>query len=358
MNLGTKFVLALCCLSITFTAGYLAGSQPIADSSTPSSKINDSQARKADELAPVKPAQNDKTAFLTVRTPMLISSPASPYNKEKNKLKNENVEQNIGREHSDIVQLFTQFMAYTATSSDYSDYAKKLDDIRKALVDSNSDLAELLEYFQQIPIDSQESYMLVSILMGLPKEISQAAMLNVMELTLLRSDSSSTADFLELAARTDLKSQSITASLKEIAIFNNDNKHTLRALDMLMPYEFSSTEKQQIREKLMIASQSGEIEERPYYFSQLLRFSDSKQRKQLALDAFKQNDTNLNIKSIIMDAVQSGILDRSEELKETLYHIAKQPEDELQEQAMYTLLYHFDLNQQEYEELNANKVKN
>ncbi|MFT5542655.1 MAG: hypothetical protein ACI97K_002004 [Glaciecola sp.] len=357
MNISTKVVLALCCLCITFVAGYLAGSlyKPDFISTNPRlHKLNLSDT-KID-----KTALFDKTYAFSPASSLPSAGQSSQVDFEINSNDSEDANSRTAdleqeQTEKDIITLFSEFATYAASGSDYSEYGMKLDDIRDVLIASSSDLAVLLEYLQQLPIDSQENYLLVSIIMGLPQEISQPAMLSVMDVTLLNDDPNNATNFLELAARTGLKSPNIITSLKDIAIFSENNDQTLRALDMLMPYELSSIENQQIRDRLLRAAQNSKTEDKPHYFSQLLRFSNSAQRQQLALDAFNQTEANKGIQSIIMDSIQAGTLDRSSDLKEVLYSIAKQQENDLQQQAIYTLLYRFDLTQEEYKDLSEGK---
>lgn len=354
MNIGTKIVLIGCILCITFVAGYLTGSISGYDARFTSQTHTETTTDTAfDSANPAnKPLQTlNKNTLSTassvdIHTAQTTSQVGVDTTIDK---------QSSGPAEYDIITLFNEFVAYAGSGSDYSNYGKKIDDIRQILVSSSADLAVLVEYFEELPIDSQASYMLVSIIMGLPQEISHPAMQRIMQTALLNDDPNNAANFVELAARTGLKSTEIINSLKNIAIFGSQNEQTLRALDMLMPYDLNNTENQQIRERLRAAVDSSELSERPYYFSQLLRFSTASEREQLALDAFTKTDNNKDIQSIIMDSIQVGTLDRTIELKEALYRIAKQDQHDLQKQAIYTLLYRFDLSQEEYRDISEGK---
>jgi len=340
----TKIILTACILCITFVAGYMAGSNSKPASLLPFIETQNSQTENQvhGALNPLSSSQaNDSNDIQqNYELDTTSRSVASSLSQAANILDNR-----------DIIALFNDFVTYSTSHSDYKEYGKKIDDIRKILISSNTELTLLLEYFEQVPIDSQASYMFVSIIMGLPQELSRPAMQRVMENALLKKDPNNSTVFLELVARTGIKSTNITLSLKEIAIFSEKDAETLRALDMLMPYELSAAENQQVRERLKIAIDSGENSDSPYYFSQLLRFSNTIQREQLAIDAFNITDANSSIQSIIMDSIQAGTLDRSPALKEALYNIAKQDQNELQHQAIYTLLYRFDLSQDEYNDI-------
>ncbi|GAC28146.1 hypothetical protein [Brumicola pallidula] len=351
MNLVTKIILTACILCITFVAGYLAGSNAKLTSILSFAKTENAQTAKQ-----LNSELNTLTVAPTTNPPVDHQNSAlDTTNVAKTRALNNTA---IILDSGDIIALFNDFVTYSTSNSDYKEYGKKIDDIRKILVSSNSELALLLEYFDQVPIDSQASYMFVSIIMGLPQELSKPAMQRVMENTLVNTDPANLTNFLELVARTGIKSPSITSSLKDIAIFSGKDDEALSALDMLMPYELSHTENQQVTDRLKAAIDSSESADSPYYFSQLLRFSSSTQREQLALDTFNATDANTSMQSIIMDSIQAGTLDRSPALKEALFNIAKQDQNQLQQQALYTLLYRFDLSHDEYNDISRDKNLN
>jgi hypothetical protein len=351
MNVVTKLILIACILCITFVAGYLAGSNTKLTSILSIIKPENAETTKT-----LYTSSNALTAAQTTSKPVEQKELEldTPSGTDTTTLNNTEVIVDNG----DIIALFNNFVTYSTSNSDYKEYGKKIDDIRNILVSSGSELALILEYFDQVPIHSQASYMLVSIIMGLPQELSKPAMQRVMENALLKADPANLTTFLELVARTGIKSSSITVSLKDIAIFSGKDDEALRALDMLMPYELSNAENQQVTERLKAAIDSSEKADSPYYFSQLLRFSNSTQREQLALDIFNATDANNSMQSIIMDSIQAGTLDRSPALKDALFNIAKQEQSELQQQAIYTLLYRFDLSQDEYNDISRGQNLN
>jgi hypothetical protein len=353
MNIATKIIFAACILCITFVAGYLAGGNikltSILSIARPSA-VKSENSRTAKTL---DTTSNELIAAQMVSKPVeqKDSEFDTPSAADTDALNNAALIVDSG----DIIALFTDFVSYSTSNSDYEEYGQKIDDIRNILLSSSSELALLLEYFDQVPIDSQASYMLVSIIMGLPQELGKPAMQRVMENALLKADPANLTNFLELVARTGIKSSSITVSLKDIAIFSGKDDEALRALDMLMPYELNYVENQQVTDRLKAAIDSSEKADSPYYFSQLLRFSNSTQREQLALDAFNATEANSSMQSIIMDSIQAGTLDRSPALKDALFNIAKQDQSQLQQQALYTLLYHFDLSQDEYNDISGSQ---
>ncbi len=351
MNFLTKIILSACILSVTFVAGYLVGNNvhPNAAGATAADSRPKATAIPLSGAASIESENNSKVKSPDQQSLVLgteDSADVSSVNLES-----------IVVDNGDIIALFNDFLAYSTSNSDYKEYGKKIDHIRNILNSSSADLALLLEHLEQVPIESQASYMLVSIIMGLPQEISKPAMQRVIENALLKESPSNATNFLELVARTGTKSPTITSSLKDIAIFSEKDEETLRALDMLMPYELSNVENQQVRARLLAAIDNNTNSDNPYYFSQLLRFSNKAQREQLALDAFHK-EANTEMQSIIMDSIQAGTLDRSAALREVLFGIARQDQNELQHQAIYTLLYRFDLSQEEYNDISRGKNLN
>lgn len=349
----TKSILAACILCVTFVAGYLVGSNE-----QPTTSVLNSSETERNQRTTDNSLNTTNTSVVVVTTKEMsaeqrASAPAPTDKSEGSVVSGEP----LLVDNSDIIALFNDFLTYSTSNSDYKEYGKKIDDIRNILISSSADLALLLEYLEQVPIDSQASYMLVSIIMGLPQELSKPAMQRVMENALLKEGPENAINFLELVARTGVKSPSITSSLKDIAIFSEKDEETLRALDMLMPYELSNVENQQVRERLVAAINNNTNPDNPYYFSQLLRFSNTAQREQLALDAFHK-ESNTEMQSIIMDSIQAGTLDRTAALREILFSIAKHDQNELQHQAIYTLLYRFDLSQDEYNDITRGKNLN
>lgn len=341
MSLVTKIISIACILCITFVAGYLAGSNTQLKSILSIIKPENAQTAKTLDTSSSTFIVAQTTSISVAQEELELDAPSGTDTTTLNNM-------TTIVDNGDIIAMFNDFVTYSTSNSEYKEYGKKIDDIRKILVSSDSELALLLEYFDQVPIDSQASYMLVSIIMGLPQELGEPAMQRVMENALQKADPANLTNFLELVARTGIKSSSITMSLKDIAIFSGKDDEALRALDMLMPYELSYVENQQVTDRLKAAIDSSEKADSPYYFSQLLRFSNSTQREQLALDIFNATDANNSMQSIVMDSIQAGTLNRSTALKDALFNIAKQDQSELQQQAIYTLLYRFDLSQDEY----------
>lgn len=344
-----KLVLFICFTICVFIAGYLVGSQAL---STSPQLVNNTST----PLVKLSPAD---VAFETEPVTSELNSPqiGISANSDEDPIVKSNECNTIGdaapilNSSNDVLSLFDELISYSQSNGDYSQFGKKIDEIRKILVNDSAELASLLEHFEQIPIDSQANYMLVSILMGLPQELSQTAIIQISEKTLNNNTNTNKADFLELVARTGIKSTNITNAIKDIAIYSENNEETLRALDMLMPYDMSRVESEQVKERLTFAIADSDAENQAYYFSQLLRFSSAKEREQIASREFEKNEPNYAIQSNILDALQSGVMDRSPKLKESLLAIANSDSHPLQTQSIYTLLYRFDLSQTEYQNL-------
>jgi hypothetical protein len=349
MGAIAKLILFMCFTICVFIAGYLVGNHH--DSFSPTTLSDASTESK--QLHSVNTSLEQSPAANTnkITADNIPISVVSDAIKETNELNSAEDSPQLNSANNDVLSLFDELISYTQSNGDYSLFGKKIDEIRQVLINDSAELASLLEHFEQIPIDSQANYMLVSILMGLPQELSQTAIIQISEKTLNNNSNSNKADFLELIARTGIKSTNITNAIKDIAIYSENNEETLRALDMLMPYEMSVVESEQVKERLSIAIADSETDNQAYYFSQLLRFSSAREREQIASREFDKDEPNYAIQSNILDALQSGVMDRSPKLKESLLNIANADNHPLQTQSIYTLLYRFDLSQTEYQNL-------
>jgi hypothetical protein len=349
MGSTAKFVLFVCFSTCVFIAGYLVGYQSL----PLSSNLLNTENMASDK--------NDVNSLTSLKEQQKNENKHAQETKLHDSNLSVNISENRGQvtanetlklsNNNDVVSLFDKLITYTQSNGDYSLFGKKIDEIRQILINDSAELATLLEHFEQLPMDSQANYMLVSILMGLPQELSQTAIIQIAEKTLNNDASSNKSDFLELIARTGIKSTNITNAIKDIAIYSEDNEETLRALDMLMPYEMSIVESEQVKDRLSIAISDSDTENQAYYFSQLLRFSSAREREQIARREFEKSEPNYAIQSNILDALQSGVMDRSPMLKESLLNIANADNHPLQTQSIYTLLYRFDLTQTEYQNL-------
>ncbi|GBL02779.1 hypothetical protein KUL10_00520 [Glaciecola sp. KUL10] len=253
---------------------------------------------------------------------------------------------------NDIVDLFSELISLQHSSSDYRLYGSKIDEIRQRLIDNPTDIAIISEHFETLATDSNESYVIVSILQGLPDKQGVNALTQLALQSLDYSNEKGNQQFLEIVGRTGLTNESITNGLKNIALYGELSEQRLYALDMLMPFQLTQNENQAVLAQLSQMQLSNEDQGKAnYLFGQTLRFSDSQSRTELALNTLQDDSIDINRQSIVLDFIELGQIEKSQATKETLFALARSQGHPLQENAIKVLVSSFDINQEEYQEL-------
>jgi|GEM_PF-2123809 len=276
-----------------------------------------------------------------------------------NELSDKKVDADVGDENpilpaqdGDVVALFEQLIALQSSTTDYKEYGKKIDQIRLLLSNSDTEIALISEYFETLPADSTESYLIVSVLQGLADEKGKEALVQIAQKARANGDKLGTTQFLEIVGRTGIVTTEITRSLKEIALFDDEMQQSLYALDMLMPFQLSRFENQQVLTRLQ--EMNTDVEDqgyKNYLFNQIIRFSDSEQRSQLAFARLNDQSSSIENKSIVMDYIEQGQIDRTPETRELLMQIAQEQNNPLQIKSIRVLMSSFNLSQNEYQQL-------
>ncbi|MBF7072737.1 hypothetical protein ISG33_04900 [Glaciecola sp. MH2013] len=329
-----------------FIGGYIVGNNSA--NGTPPELNEETSSDTANTSTKVTDDENTRFAALNTKE---TKSADVVFSRSNNPESKHEADSQFFSAHTDVVSLFNNLVEYSRNNDDYSLYGQKIDSIRQLLINDDAALAGLMLHFQQLAMDSQESYLLVSIIMGLPKEKSQNTLLQLAEDTLLSNSPQNETNFIELIARTGIYAPTLTESVIDIALYTENDKATLRALDILMPHDLSDSEQAQIKAKLVSSIPNQTKEQQAYQFSQLLRFSNRTERQELINAEFTKSEANYALQSSLMDAVHSGVIDRSDDLKQHLSSIARQNDHPLREQATYTLIYRFHLSQSEYQEI-------
>ena len=360
MSSPLKILLLICFTTCVFIAGFLVGSNS-SDISSHSDLSVDNESKT--DLSTGNKTQNNNP-HEPLAQPSSVQSQPSMAIAGSNTLTNDGnssyapsslsdkreLDRNFNPEDN-IIEAFEALMSFAQDNGNYGLYGEKMDVLREVLINDGAALTEMLTYFQELPMESQENYMLLSIMMGLPEAVGQPAIEQILQNALLNESENSERDFLDLVARTGVNTASVTGSVIDIALYGESDETTLRALDVIMPFDLNSAQAEQVRARLQQSVEGNDSEQQAYYFSQLLRFSTQQEREQLVVEEFTKGTPNIAIQSNLMNAVHTGVLDRSDELKQHLTAIAKQEEHPLRQQASYTLLYRFDLNQAEYQDI-------
>lgn len=256
---------------------------------------------------------------------------------------------------NDFEALFDSLSELRTNSDDYTLYAKKIDEVISLLTDSPAETALLAEYYESLPSDSDESYLIVSILQSLPENQGRQALTELAERTLNNASGQGTQQFLDLVGRTGIVNEQITEGLKQIALFSEQHNQGLDALDMLMPYQLSASENQQVLtrlEEMQASLENGKPDQ--YLFSQTIRFSSRQQRTVLAQQVLSDSNADIAKQAAILNYIEIGQIPSTPQAKELLFKLTQNETSKLRQRALTVLVSNFDISQEEYRTLTAN----
>ena len=347
--MSLKGLVVIFAIGLSFYLGYQLG---ISDSKLHSfDSVIETTSGSHGELSPENLALSPDKSIQQSSASQQLNQGLGEYDGQTNSAFSSDNEQVINIDN-DIVGLFSELISLQQTSTDYKLYGSKIDEIRKRLINNPTEIAIISEHFETLETDSNESYLIVSILQGLPNQQGIEALTSLAVQSLDYSTEKGNQQFLEIVGRTGLSNESITEGLKNIALYGELDSQRLYALDMLMPFQLSQNENQTVREQLtQMQLDTDDQAQANYLFGQTLRFSDSQSRTELALNTLKDDNTDLQRKSIILDFIELGQIDKTQSTKETLLTLAKTKGHPLQQNAVKVLVGSFDINQQEYQEL-------
>lgn len=347
--MSLKGLIVIFAIGLSFYLGYQLG---VSDSKLHSlDSIIETTSRSFDELRSENLAQSSDNSIQQSNTLQQLNRGLAGYDDQTSSVLRSENEQATNIDN-DIVGLFSELISLHQTSTDYKLYGSKIDEIRQRLIDNPTDIAIISEHFETLATDSNESYVIVSILQGLPDKQGVTALTQLALQSLDYSNEKGNQQFLEIVGRTGLTNESITNGLKNIALYGELSEQRLYALDMLMPFQLTQNENQAVLAQLSQMQLNNQDQGKAnYLFGQTLRFSDSQSRTELALNTLQDDSIDINRQSIVLDFIELGQIEKSQATKETLFALARSQGHPLQENAIKVLVSSFDINQEEYQEL-------
>jgi hypothetical protein len=354
-----KTVLTIFCISVAaFYAGYQVGqkqSSPNALEAVESPNTSSQQSPNETDLPhawTMLPSNADNNNGFTTSSLLPIIEAEDDSESDDTSLVEEPFQ---WRDPGDIISMFNQLIELSEpkTDEDMRLFSQAIDLFRAALANSPTQVAIIAEYLQTLTFGSKEFHYITSLLQGLPEQKGLVAIENLALQLSQRSDSASIQQFLHLVsnAQNSADNPEILGSLVNIAIYSAEPTETkIEALDMVMPFQISEVERQQILSGLNSLLEQSENTEKGALLNHKMRFSERQQRQEIAMSLIS-NDNDLELRYTVIDGLHSGNIPRSSALKEQLFSIATDPNDPLRQQAKHALMYSFDINNQEYQRL-------
>jgi len=243
------------------------------------------------------------------------------------------------------------------TSSDNPEnidqFAVYMDKLRQSLKDSPENLQILLDHFVALPLDSKQAYYITSLLQSGPIANRESVLNQLVQRLSFEGTPTSNEKLLQLVSNIGFEAQQteVVDAVMNIALYTEaSDPNKLFALDLLMPYQLNTLEKQKVVDELRYALLNTEQKDKSYFVESIMRYSDANDRQNLA-NEFLQIENDFSARVAVISSVHSGILSPNDNLKSELFNIALNNNDPLQKHARNALLYAFDINNSEYQML-------
>jgi len=232
-------------------------------------------------------------------------------------------------------------------------FGPTLDALREAVNKDPNNMQMLVDYFVDSDEASQAPYYITSVLQGADIQDKDLIINNMIGRLSTQGTSSANKKLLHLVSSTGAHhdNEQVINTLKNIALYSqtDDNNRTY-ALDLLMPYQLTSDEKSKVVNDLSFALTQAGSEEVSYMVENIIRFSD--QEKRISLASSYLADTNdFSTRIAILSTMHNGSIKPNDTLKAALFDIAQNTSDPLSKHAKDTLMYVFEIDNNEYKRL-------
>ena len=245
---------------------------------------------------------------------------------------------------------FLNDISKSTTSADINLYGPAMDLIQQAINDNPNRMDELVEYFVEADASSRSTFYITSLIQG--SDLSNKTEIINDLITRLSDlgDDLSNSKLLNLVSNTGAHydNQEVTNSIKNIALYSqNQDNNRMYALDLLKPFQLSNQEKEVLVSNFTVELEQGDNIEKAALLENIIRFSDIQKRPQIAAN-YLSDAHELQTRVAVLSAVHRGTVSKTNALKQQLFNIAEDGNDPLNSHAKDTLIYAFEINNEEY----------
>ena len=248
-----------------------------------------------------------------------------------------------------------EFLALIGLSENIDDidqFGPTLDAIRHLVSTAPENLQILIDYYLNSDAETQSPYYFTSVLQGTDIEDKDFIISDMVIQLASQGTNNANKKLLHLVSSTGAfqDNEPIIDILKNIALYQTDGKSRTYALDLLMPYQLNIDEKGKIVNDLSFALTQAPSEEVSAMVENIIRFSDKNKRIELA-SSYLSDTNEFATRVAILSTMHSGTIKPNEELRIQLFTIAGNPNDPLSKHAKDTLMYVFEIDNNEYNRL-------
>jgi hypothetical protein len=247
---------------------------------------------------------------------------------------------------------FLALIAASENTDDIDQFGPTLDAIRNLVSTTPDNLQVLVEYYINSDAETQSPYYFTSILQGANIEDKDLIISDMVNRLSVQGTNNANKKLLHLVSSTGTyhDNEPIINTLKDIALYETDGKNRTYALELLMPYQLNIDEKTKVVNDLSFALEQAPSDEVSSMVENIIRFSEKDKRIKLASNYLV--DTNeFATRVAILSTLHSGTIKPNNTLKTQLFTIARNPSDPLSKHAKDTLMYVFEIDNNEYNRL-------
>lgn len=366
MNNKTVFlIIAIALLSASFLSGYFLGKSSSLDEhySYFKQSLNlESDEQNAFLSEPSKGEPNKKATNPAGKTD---TNPQSSNAKNKDKLSKESLTNEEDENAHKIAQIkamqeagelipLIEYLISVSNSGDH-ETAKLYRPIitsLKEMVESDLSYQTLMtDYLLDVSTDSKAHIYIASILLG--TDNAKPALMDIVDRLRPIGSTESNEKLLYLISSGGLHydNPAMTETLKDIALYNLDSEENrLYALELLMPYQLSNTEKANVVTDFTQVLSNTSDDQKSYIVENIMRYSEPAARIELA-NNYLMADVDFGTRVAVLSSLHSGIIKPNAQLKDKLFNIAQSNNDPLNKHAKNALMYLFEIDNEEYKAL-------
>lgn len=360
----SKLIFATCLLGMGFYAGYLVTINGMLGAL----QANNAPLSQSTQINTERKAQHTKHAWLDIENALINDAhqidDTSVYLVDETDIDDTSAVPEVleyaWRDPNDIIAMFDELLSLSNATSDEEirAFSQAIDQLRNALSDSPTQLAILTEYMQSLDVESVAFRYITAIMQGLPDNKGQAAMQSVALRLSQQGDVQSQQQFLHLVSNSyeSTENPEILAALVDIALYSEASPDTkLQALDLVMPFQITNVEKQQILSHINTMIDSAVAGDKGALLNHAFRFSSHDEREIMA-NQYIDAENDMELRYSVLDGLHAGSVPRSQQIKERLFTIVQDPSDPLNQQAAHALMYVFDISNDEYQLIKQSNV--
>lgn len=237
----------------------------------------------------------------------------------------------------------------------YKTFATVLESLSESTKEDLGNFQILLDYFAQSDMDTQIPYYITTLIHSAQVPDKDMLVKDLVRRLSAQGTSSGNTRLLHLVSSNGMQFQNdeILQNIKDIALYSSiDDGNRTYALDLLMPYQLNNSEKIKVVNDLKFTLSQASREEVSYIVENIVRFSEKDERANLA-NAYLSEANSFETRVAILTTMHNGSVKPSESLKAKLFDIAENTNDPLSSHARDTLMYVFEINNDEYNRLRA-----